>query len=156
MEMLALTMPAVKDASIARPPLAAARRYIDQIDFAMIVGKITKKDPNIARLWTLEQAEEAIGQYRNYLYLLRKYFDDDKQIPPSIEVDEIWHHHILDTRMYLRDCQSIFGEYLHHFPYFGMRGAADFRNLTDAFETTQSLYFAEYGVYLTQILDEQP
>jgi hypothetical protein len=40
-------------------------------------------------------------------------------------VDEIWHQHILDTHAYHRDCDAIFGSYLHHFPYFGMRGDAD-------------------------------
>ena len=33
--------------------------------------------------------------------------------------------HILDTRAYSRDCEFLFGRFLHHFPYFGMRGDAD-------------------------------
>eukprot|EP01116_Phalansterium_solitarium_P017493 TRINITY_DN431_c0_g1_i1.p1 TRINITY_DN431_c0_g1~~TRINITY_DN431_c0_g1_i1.p1 ORF type:complete len:232 (+),score=15.46 TRINITY_DN431_c0_g1_i1:172-867(+) len=34
--------------------------------------------------------------------------------PPDVEVDKIWHKHILQTRKYAEDCQLVFGEFLHH------------------------------------------
>ncbi|WP_367575885.1 glycine-rich domain-containing protein-like [Neisseria leonii] len=74
-------------------------------------------------MWSKEGAEDAIRQYKNFMYLLFKYHDEATvKLVPSIEVDEIWHHHILDTRAYLNDCMNIYGYFMHHFPYFGMRG----------------------------------
>jgi hypothetical protein len=60
-------------------------------------------------------------------------------------VDKFWHGHILDTLKYAEDCDVIFGRFLHHFPYFGMRGAEDAANLARAGEVTQRLYLQEFG-----------
>jgi hypothetical protein len=38
------------------------------------------------------------------------------------------------------DSDIIFGGYFHHFPYFGLRGDEDKKNLEDAFEATKQLY----------------
>lgn len=35
---------------------------------------------------------------------------------PNKQIDEMWHEHILDTRKYSDDCQTVFGYYLHHTP----------------------------------------
>ncbi|MCG9628398.1 hypothetical protein L1D34_26635, partial [Vibrio mediterranei] len=101
------------------------RAAILDIDFTWIERKLTKPDPNISKVWTLEGVKDAISQYRNFMFLLYLYHKDHKVVP-SIEVDEIWHHHILDTRKYFSDCEEVYGEYMHHFPYFGMRGESDF------------------------------
>ncbi|CAF1575811.1 unnamed protein product [Rotaria sp. Silwood1] len=37
---------------------------------------------------------------------------------PSEMVDKAWHAHILNTPMYFSFCESIFGYYLHHIPYW--------------------------------------
>ena len=44
---------------------------------------------------------------------------------PCKLVDELWHAHILDTRAYRDDCYRIFGFFYDHYPYFGLRDAAD-------------------------------
>ena len=127
------------------PSLESAFQYIYSIDFSMLIYKITKPDPNIARIWDTDSAQKAIMYYKNYLWLLRKYSQEYPVIPPSIDIDEIWHHHILDTYKYHEDCAAIFGQYLHHYPYFGMRGEADFQELERTFKITQQLYFKEFG-----------
>ena len=60
-------------------------------------------------------------------------------------MDKFWHAHILDTRKYIEDCERVFGCYLHHFPYFGMRGADDAAALARAGERTRALYEEEFG-----------
>ena len=57
----------------------------------------------------------------------------------------MWHYHILDTRAYCKDSDKVFGGYFHHFPYFGMRGDEDERNLRRAFEQTKGLYLEAFG-----------
>ena len=64
---------------------------------------------------------------------------------PSKDIDIFWHTHILDTQKYMADCETLFGKYFHHFPYFGMRGEKDRINLEEAFSETDELYLQHYG-----------
>ncbi|WP_122388234.1 glycine-rich domain-containing protein, partial [Pseudomonas savastanoi] len=97
------------------------------------------------------EAEIGIQYYRNLLYINKKYQRKYNVLPPLLEVDEIWHHHILDTRAYITDCEHIFGYYFHHYPYFGTRGEKDKKNLRIAFKLVQDLYKEEFGYYMTNI-----
>lgn len=133
------------------PSLITSRKYIDDMNFDNIINKITRTDThltNIKKVWSSEKATHAVEDYKKFLFLKRKHIADNYYLPPTADIDEIWHHHILDTRQYHQDCQAIFGEYLHHCPYFGLRGKADFQALLDAFEITQQVYFDEFGDYL--------
>lgn len=121
-----------------------------KLDFSMIKMKLTKADPNIARVWTNEGVDDAIDQYIKFMYILHKYSSTHKTVP-SLEVDEIWHHHILDTRKYRSDCEACYGKFMDHFPYFGMRGADDFNDLNNSFLLTQELYFNEFGENMYEI-----
>ncbi|RYH48697.1 MAG: glycine-rich domain-containing protein-like [Alcaligenaceae bacterium] len=125
--------------------LSKAVEYIDSMDFHEIIEKLCSEDPLLSRRWNRLEAEAAVQFYKNFLFICRKYLDDSAHIAPSIEIDEVWHHHILDTQRYSDDCHQIFGRYIHHFPYFGTRGNEDFRNLTTAFENFQRLHVAEFG-----------
>ncbi|WP_454722378.1 MULTISPECIES: glycine-rich domain-containing protein [Cupriavidus] len=130
-----------------------AKDYIANIDFSMLIHKLSVPDANIARVWHPEMASIAVDYYRNFLWLLRKY-GENEVLAPSTEIDEIWHHHILDTYKYHEDCRAIFGTYLHHYPYFGMRGATDSVALEDAFARTQRRYHEEFGEYIMSFEDE--
>lgn len=105
-------------------------------------------EPQIVKLmhehkWTLGQAQKVAGEYRRFLQLVAKH--PDEIIVPSVAVDEFWHHHILDTMKYVEDCNEIFGFFLHHFPYFGLRGAEDRKNLHKTWERSVELYRLEFG-----------
>ncbi|WP_162982162.1 MULTISPECIES: glycine-rich domain-containing protein [Helicobacter] len=67
----------------------------------------------------------------------------DVDFAPNEKLDEYWHMHILDTRAYTQDCLFLFGEYLHHYPYFGLEGDAD--DLERAFERTRKFYAHHFG-----------
>lgn len=58
---------------------------------------------------------------------------------------KFWHYHILDTRAYHKDCDTVFGHYLHHFPYFGMRGEQDAINLKNSFYLTKDRYLETFN-----------
>lgn len=70
--------------------------------------------------WSKEKAHQVGEQYRIFLYLCKRY--PRQFIVPTYEIDEFWHLHILDTRNYKKNCNLIFGKYLHHFPYAGLKG----------------------------------
>jgi hypothetical protein len=82
-------------------------------------------------------------EYRKFLALQLAYPDAD--IVPCKIVDEMWHRHILDTAAYREDCEAFFGEFLDHFPYFGMRGADDAQALLDAYAETLDRYREAFG-----------
>lgn len=82
-------------------------------------------------------------EYRRFLAL--KLMHPDADVVPCKLADEMWHRHILDTRAYADDCQAIFGEFVHHFPYFGLRGPDDAQALQDAYADTLQLYRDAFG-----------
>ncbi len=93
--------------------------------------------------WSREYVEQMAIAYKRFLTLSVKY--PKETIAPSKDVDKFWHGHILDTIKYAEDCQNVFGYFVHHFPYFGMRGEEDAANLAEAGKTTNRLYEKEFG-----------
>ena len=93
--------------------------------------------------WSLEYAVQVSGEYRKYLVLCLE--NPDEPIVPSGPVDDFWHQHILDTAKYAEDCQRYLGFFLHHFPYFGMRGEQDAEHLQSAWAATLALYRRAFG-----------
>lgn len=114
---------------------------IEQLDLGPITFKLM--DPEEGQGWTREYAEHMELTHRRYLILLAKY--PVRTIAPTKDLDKYWHGHILDTMKYAEDCERTFGYFLHHFPYFGLRGEADARNLSEAADEMASLYAAEFG-----------
>ncbi len=114
---------------------------VEALDLEPIKFKVTH--PEGDKRWSREHAEYLAREYKRFLTLLVKYPDDT--IAPTNEVDEFWHMHILDTRKYAEDCQNIFGYFLHHFPYFGMRSEEDAKDLERAGNTWHDLYAREFG-----------
>lgn len=119
--------------------------YINSIDFSLIKKKMVSDG------WRKKDVEQTCVQYRNFLYLNRKY-PQYGLLPPSEDIDEFWHYHILDTKKYSDDCQKIFGEYWHHYPYLVLDKNLDQKQLEISFELTQTLYQKEFGepIFMTR------
>lgn len=111
------------------------------LDFSMIRMKLM--DHEEGESWSQDYCLRVEIEYRRYLQLSMRY--PDRAVVPSKEVDTFWHYHILDTQAYADDCERVFGYFLHHFPYFGMRGPTDAQALGDAYDDTLALYEAHYG-----------
>ena len=125
----------------SRSAIAAALAAVGDIDLSMV--KLKLMDPEEGKGWDQAFAELAEKRYRRFLCLVS--IHRDASIVPTQDIDAFWHQHILDTRAYAADCERVFGEFVHHFPYFGMRGDADAQNLLSSFETTKSLYAEAFG-----------
>ncbi|HDX8594338.1 TPA: hypothetical protein RQN60_000601 [Aeromonas dhakensis] len=119
--------------------MLAALDKVAQLDFSMLGRKLMEE-----RGWTREYYDDVEGLYRKFLALNVRY--PDKKICPSGPIDDFWHAHILDTHAYFANCEFLFGQYLHHFPYFGMRGKEDRANLEAAFEESLNLFVLHFGV----------
>jgi hypothetical protein len=96
--------------------------------------------------WSIEKADEVEKIYKQFLFLIWKY--PDGTIVPTEEIDDFWHCHVLDTRKYFADCESLFGYYVHHFPYFGFRSEEDREDLEECFSKTAELFSEEFGTDL--------
>ncbi len=105
--------------------------------------KLKLMDPVEGHGWSREYADRMELAYKRFLILSVTYREET--LAPSKDVDRFWHGHILDTLKYAEDCEKVFGYFLHHFPYFGMRGAEDAANLAAAAERTRQLYQQEFG-----------
>ena len=93
--------------------------------------------------WTRAYADRVELAYRRFLILLARF--PQETIAPTKDVDRFWHAHILDTMKYAEDCERAFGHFLHHFPYFGMRGEQDAADLAAAAARTHAIYEREFG-----------
>ncbi len=120
------------------------KQTIGNLDFSMIISKMVSHQG-----WSRKDAEEVSQLYRNFLFLSAKY--SDKRLPPSGDIDEFWHNHILDTEKYAQDCDAIFGRFFHHYPYFGIDEKTNQTDLGDAFSDVQRFHHLEFGDYIYEI-----
>jgi hypothetical protein len=91
------------------------------LDFESIKAKLVHK--RSGKGWTMEHANAVEREYRRFLVLMKAY--PNELTAPSLDVDRFWHQHILDTVKYARDCEAVFGYFLHHYPYLGLGLAGD-------------------------------
>jgi hypothetical protein len=85
----------------------------------------------------------AIADYLEFLYLVDRH--PHFRLVPTVEVDQVWHHHILDTRKYAEDCQILFGKFIHHSAHAGNRSEEHRLAQLKAFALTQALYRHYFG-----------
>ena len=116
--------------------LAVFNEKLQKIDFSLVRMKLCHQLHGNG--WSCEKASAAELQYRQYLSL-HYLFGGTTPLVPTALADQFWHQHILDTRQYEKDCDFLFGCFLHHFPYFGLRDKADEAALYEASKTTRAL-----------------
>ncbi len=94
--------------------------------------------------WTLERANQVEPQYKAFLFLIGSRVK--AEFVPTFDIDEMWHMHILDTRKYMTDCALHFGEYIHHYPYLGMKDAEDRSRAESLFAATCTTVAEAFGI----------
>ena len=93
--------------------------------------------------WSLEKANAVEFEYRRFLILMKQF--PQEETAPLMDVDTFWHYHILDTLKYAADCEQVFGYFLHHFPYIGLRGEDDEAAHHRVGERMKQLYEETFG-----------
>ncbi len=119
---------------------------LHSLDFDLIAKKLMHSEHSQG--WTQEQVERAISRYKMFLYLI--YLYPNSSITPTPEIDRVWHQHILDTRKYARDCQWLFGYFVHHSPGSCMENEVDKLTLSTAFSRTIALFAEHFSIDLTE------
>ncbi len=88
---------------------SAVWENINSIDLSFLQERMLSKYD-----WSTERTTNALKRYKQYLYIV---FIEPNSICPTKDVDEVWHQHILHTRLYEEHCHKIFGKMLHHEPF---------------------------------------
>jgi len=114
---------------------------IHALDLRPIKFKAMRREDGYG--WSAAYADQLEIAYKRYLILITRH--PELTIAPSHDIDRFWHTHILDTMKYAEDCEAVFGHFLHHFPYLGLRGEEDAKALEVAGETMRQLYSREFG-----------
>jgi|GEM_PF-1353136 len=117
----------------------AARLAIRRLDLEPVKFKLVKE-----KGWSLQDVDRVAKLYKGFLLLHA--VDPGGVHVPTVEIDEMWHAHILDTYKYMEDCQRIFGHYLHHFPYLGLRGEEDKADADEKFAATRARFTTLTGL----------
>src|ERR1022692_344418 len=118
-------------------------RRVDELDLDPIVYKLMHAEQGETSL-TLARADQDVALYRCFLKLC--VLHPGVTIVPTRQIDHVWHTHMLDTAKYRSDCDWLFGHFMDHFPYAGLRGEADRRAWLDDFARTCSLFEEHFGV----------
>jgi len=126
--------------------LASAIEKVNQIDLAPINKLLQYENP---AFWTDDVLAATEANYRRLLVMNLLY--PSETIVVNKILDDYWHQHILDTYKYANDCQTIFGYFLHHDPYFGVNGEEDKQRNREGFASTQQLWEETFG---TPMVDE--
>ena len=121
----------------------SARQIVDQWDFSLM--RIKMQELSHAG-WDLPRIDTAIEDYKRYMAITKSL--NGYQLVPNGDIDRIWHEHILDTRQYAKDCQELLGGFLHHYPYFGMRGKSDESKWKEATNISTGVWTEMFGVSL--------
>ncbi|SFU69388.1 glycine-rich domain-containing protein [Pseudoduganella namucuonensis] len=116
-------------------------KAIAELDLEPLKVKLMHKESGEG--WTREHADAVEFEYRRFLTLMKKY--PNEPTAPGEDVDTFWHYHILDTMKYAVDCEAVFGYFLHHFPYVGLRGDDDAAALERMGERMKQLYAETFG-----------
>lgn len=117
-----------------------ALQAVNNLDLQSISGKLSHENPEF---WTPSAVRHAEANYRRFLVL--QIMHPIATLVPNKIIDAYWHQHILDTRKYADDCQTIFGFFLHHDPYFGLADDDERRLNLAAFAHTQQLWLEAFG-----------
>jgi len=93
---------------------------VNTINFEKLKWKLTK---STEATWNEAMCDFAEVEYKKFITLKLLY--PKVSFVPSKLVDNFWHEHILDTKSYAEDCDTLFGTFIHHYPYFGIYGRND-------------------------------
>ncbi|MGV0005096.1 MAG: glycine-rich domain-containing protein [Candidatus Porifericomitaceae bacterium WSBS_2022_MAG_OTU9] len=113
---------------------------IAKVDLEMVKMKLGDSDEGMG--WEEEMCDKSEVEYKRFLHLSKVH---GRGIVPTKVIDTVWHYHILDTHAYCTFSEEVFGGYFHHYPYFGMRGEQDAKDLELSFYKTKDLYEKAFG-----------
>lgn len=108
--------------------MSDALHKIDTLDLRVVKRKLVMTPEAGGYGWPVPETDDAIARYRAFLKDVYDYRQQRKAagkdeaaagiqgLVPDPVTDVVWHTHILFTEKYHQDCETLFGEYIHHRP----------------------------------------
>lgn len=106
---------------------------IMNLDLGAVVNRTQQEES-----WSAPDTTKHTMEYRRFLTLHQLY--PLFPLVPALPIDKIWHNHILFTKMYANDCQTLFGSFMHHEP------SSDTSIDPKPYLDTMQLYYTTFGV----------
>ena len=122
-----------------------AKSFVNSYDLTNVQDRLVLVDG-----WSAASAAEVMQQYKNFLFIYKKY-GHTYTLTPSVEIDAAWHAHILHTKEYNEFCEKFFGRFLHHTPELPTSNNSNNKSNAANFQRTQELYEKEFGIPIYQI-----
>jgi len=101
-----------------------------------------RRSESFPKDWSEERTQRAIVQYGRFLQLAARY--PGVPLAPTLDIDTIWHLHMLSPRAYYEDCTRLFGTVLDHDGGFGHE-PAELPVLQATFADTARRWQEAYG-----------
>ncbi|WP_317897093.1 glycine-rich domain-containing protein [Aurantibacillus circumpalustris] len=114
---------------------------INALNFELIKLQLIDKEEGEG--WALSTCEKVEKEYKRFLALKRAF--KYKDIIPNTLIDKFWNQHILHTKKYAEDCETIFGYFLHHSPLIFLNKKLASVSFKKAIEETKLLYQMHFG-----------
>ena len=119
---------------------------VESLDLERLKWKIMNKDSE--GVLSPDLLDKAKIEYKRFLTLLIRY--PGEGLAPTELMDLMWHAHILDSKNYFKDCQTLFGHYMHHSPNFGpfndLENESNFNEMSNRMDDRYQLEFGELPV----------
>jgi len=90
--------------------------------------------------WEVERAEGAIVEYLRFMRLVAE--APRIELVASMDVDLVWHEHIIDTLSYQADSSRLWGRFMHH---KRARTPSEVSEIPEGYERTKRQYLAHFG-----------
>jgi small ubiquitin-related modifier len=92
--------------------------------------------------WSEAKSRSVLQAYRQFLHVKVAKQDWNAEIlSPSVEVDQMWHQHVLDNLNYAHDCLLLCGHFVRHDPDGGLDVVARMNRL----DATRQALFGSFG-----------
>jgi hypothetical protein len=82
--------------------------------------------------WSEQHAAGAIAHYERWMNDTVRAAQTRRNPPPTLDVDEVWHAHVLHSREYTAWSAALIGRFLHHEPNMPPPGWQDGKGLSDS------------------------
>ena len=85
------------------------RDHLSNPKFKPVIDRVQKNNK-----WSKDKAEMVLNEYGRFMTLIKLY--PEHSFVPCNDVDEVWHTHLIYTKLYKNFCEDVFGFFLHHNP----------------------------------------
>lgn len=100
------------------PVLAAVAGDVPLPEFdTHVLERVLREESNLndPHPLTEDQIQQDILGYRKFLR--ERKMNPGVNIVPKVQIDRVWHIHMVQTEHYAQVCQDYFGHFLHHASY---------------------------------------